>query len=151
MWDSFFLQYLWEISLGICVADYLKEKYIRVNNVYLFVIAFVCVFVYGVLGFLGEPFMTFNDPFALGFMLAAALLIYQIDSAKKQIIRISAISYEWYLTHVLVAEIVFLFAQRYAARSIIVNLLVLVLTFVLWLFTAKMHLFVMNVLKKNLT
>ena len=81
VWNSFFLQYLWEFSLGMILADYFTGK----NSLYLppqktLVIAAAAGITFlGVTGVVGGVMRTFNDiPSLIGYG-ALALLIYSIS------------------------------------------------------------------------
>lgn len=100
-WGSFFLQYLWEFALGMCVAQYLSEgNDIKISKYYLAGVSVLGLLAGGVLGIVGGFFNVFNDVFLMIGYMSVALFIYIVFSFIKNIcIKISSFSYELYLTH----------------------------------------------------
>lgn len=118
VWNSFFLQYLWEFVLGMILARrYLTTKSLPMPSIkVLILMSFVGLILYAVLGVKGGVFKLFNDIPALMGYLSLALLIYnmRIKVINEYFIYTSKISYEWYLTHILVfATIHFFFIGKY--------------------------------------
>lgn len=110
IWGSFFLQYLWEFSLGMLLAQRLFEgKDIYIKKSVLVVISVLGIGIASVATLRGGYFKTFNDFFALSGYAAIAILIYSLNMLwfKRCIMFVSKISYEIYLLHILVFEIVF--------------------------------------------
>lgn len=118
VWNSFFLQYLWEFVLGMILARRyftLKSLTIPPRKV-LALLSFVCLVLYAILGIKGGVFKLFNDIPALIGYLSLALLIYsmKIKFINEYFIYTSKISYEWYLTHILIfTSIYFFFIHKY--------------------------------------
>lgn len=108
IWGSFFLQYLWEYSIGMILADYLSEKEsVELSVHYIIALMIVGIGAEGFLGYKGGWGRTFNDiPALLGFV-SLGLLFCQSKGLRKIGKRIANISYEWYLLHILVFTIVF--------------------------------------------
>lgn len=111
VWSSFFLQYLWEFSLGMCIADYLyhgsdiviKVKYLIPASIIGLSITVVAVLAGGI-------FKVFNDVTSLIGYGGIALIVYMItwlEPIRMLIMRISTFSYEWYLIHILIFSGVF--------------------------------------------
>lgn len=69
IWNSFFIQYLWEFSLGMNVADHLYNgEKIEIHKTRLFVIAASGLVLEAILGLKGGMFKVFNDvPALLGY------------------------------------------------------------------------------------
>lgn len=108
IWGSFFLQYLWEFSLGIVIADKLFEETgeIKIRNSVLAIITVFGIAMEGILGTIGGPLKAFNDIPALFGYTALGLIIWQIICINKPICFFGEISYEWYLVHMLVFAII---------------------------------------------
>ena len=153
VWDSFFLQYLWEFALGICLADYLKqseEMSVCISNISLLIVGMGCLVVYGIMGYFGGFFKAFNDPFSLGFIAAISLLLFQIGVLKNFVLKVSEVSYELYLVHMVVAKIVFVTLGRIATPSLLSGIGVAILVLFLSLLVSKGYSELMKRLSKKL-
>ena len=119
VFGSFFLQYLWEFSLGMIISDLFHDKQeIRISNIGILVTAIIGIALEGILGIIGGTLKAFNDiPALLGF-LSLGLLIMQMPYVNKLFIWIGEISYEWYLVHMLIFAIAF--SILYGATGIII-------------------------------
>lgn len=111
VWNSFFLQYLWEFSLGMILADiYFVKKEIKIPSMMTLIIySIIGLGITGVTGIIGGVLKSFNDiPSMIGYG-SAALIIYSLKNKfiNGIFIKISKISYEWYLTHILIFSIIF--------------------------------------------
>lgn len=107
VWNSFFLQFLFEFSVGMAAADHIDEVvewYKKTSALKLFllgscgyILLLICYFSGGILG-------SFSDaPSAAGFVLCAlALYKLSVKPFNAVMIKLSAISYEWYLVHYIV-------------------------------------------------
>ena len=133
VWNSFFLQYLWEFGTGMVLADMYYHKKIKldlnINKFVMLLIGLVCTGIYGYLGIVGGNFKIFNDiPALLGYG-SLALFVYKlnINFLNKVFLWISKFSYEWYLLHILVFEIVYRLLQN-VLPSILVGVFALVLS-----------------------
>lgn len=107
IWGSFFLQYLWEFSAGMVVADHLsKGKSYQIPRLCLGLVSIAGL---GLAGIGLGPMRSFNDIFAVSGYLSMVLLIYSfaIPFLDTLVMFISKISYELYLVHILIFEIVF--------------------------------------------
>jgi len=101
IWYSFFLQYLWEFAIGMCLAEKLyNNETIKIKTVYLLPIAIFGLAIGGVLGSMGGVLKSFNDCFlAVGYG-GIALVIYRFVKPYRSLCeKICEFSYEWYLTH----------------------------------------------------
>jgi peptidoglycan/LPS O-acetylase OafA/YrhL len=112
IWGSFFLQYLWEFSLGMVIADWLNRgKDIKFKRVGLLLASVGGIGVAAVAWLIGGTLTVFNDIFSMMGYSAIALLVYSlgIKFIKNFILYISKISYELYLVHMLIFSLLFTF------------------------------------------
>jgi peptidoglycan/LPS O-acetylase OafA/YrhL len=108
IWNSFFLQYLWEFSLGMILGEQFLNNNTLMSKTYkkgtLLTIAIVGIIITGILGHLGGAYKLFNDPFSLMGYGGLSLFVYSLNI--KYIRRffewICTFSYEWYLLHILI-------------------------------------------------
>lgn len=116
IWNSFFLQYLWEFVLGMWLARIYFEQpeKIKIPSFgILCVTALAGVGLTGVSGFVGGIWKSYNDiPSLVGYM-SLALIIYKIGLRwmNRFFEYTNKVSYEWYLLHILVFSIYFKFAR----------------------------------------
>lgn len=106
IWNSFFLQYLWEFVLGMWLAKYFNKNSILTlpSYKYLTPICIISLIIYGLTGYYGGLLKSYNDiPSLLGY-LSIALIIYKISikSINHFFIFTNKVSYEWYLIHYLI-------------------------------------------------
>lgn len=110
VWNSFFLQYLWEFCLGMKIA----EVYVKNNSRLelpkvrtLLPVCIVAMVLTGTMGWLGHPWKQYNDFFSLTAYLSLALIIFSIGIPwlNGVMIYTNRFSYEWYLSHLLVFDI----------------------------------------------
>jgi peptidoglycan/LPS O-acetylase OafA/YrhL len=112
IWNSFFLQYLWEFVLGMWLAKvyYEHPEKIKIPSLTVLCIAALCgMALTGAAGFAGGIWKSFNDiPSLVGYM-SLALIVYKIGFGwvNNFFEYTNQVSYEWYLTHILVFEIYF--------------------------------------------
>ena len=107
IWNSFFLQYLWEFTLGMYLADkyFNNSSFIKLpskRKLLLFMV--IGLGISGACGLLGGYYKSFNDiPSMIGYM-SMALLIYKfrIPYLSTFFEYTNKVSYEWYLLHILV-------------------------------------------------
>lgn len=112
IWNSFFLQYLWEFCLGMIMAENMaKRKELRVSRGVLFCTAMIGIGLQAVFAFHGSVLKVLNDIPALIGYGSLALLIYSLRFINRPILFISSFSYEWYLLHILVFTLVFQFGK----------------------------------------
>lgn len=111
VWNSFFLQYLWEFCLGIKLAELYVKTPSLLNTLPCIQLVLICVVgivLTGLTGWLGFPWRLYNDiPSLMGYT-SLALIIYQtkIGAINNLFRNINKCSYEWYLIHVLAFQIV---------------------------------------------
>ncbi len=104
----FCLQYLWEFSLGMCVAEHLSSgKNIQINTITLFLLMVAGIGLEGVLALSGSIGKAFNDFAGLIGYGSMGLLLYQNTYIKRIGIWVGNISYEWFLVHDCVYAIFF--------------------------------------------
>lgn len=112
VWNSFFLQYLWEFCLGMKMAEIYHDnpKALEVPRwKYLLTLCVAGVGLTGIMGFAGWPWKLYNDiPSLMGYM-SLALIIYKvgIKPLNRLLEWTNRFSYEWYLVHMLVFDIIF--------------------------------------------
>lgn len=111
VWNSFFLQYLWEFCLGMKLA----ELYVRKPSAldlpkwkYLVPVCVVGMMLTGMMGWMGFPWKLFNDIPSLFGYFSLALIIYKLHIVvvNRFFSYTNRFSYEWYLVHILVFQIV---------------------------------------------
>lgn len=118
VWNSFFLQYLWEFVLGMMFAVKFREnpEFIKIPPLkYLIVLAVAGIAIVGITGIKGGIFKLYNDVPSLVGYLSFALLVYYAGTKIKWIndffLYTNRFSYEWYLVHVLVFITIFHFTK----------------------------------------
>lgn len=111
VWTNFFLQYLWEYGLGFLLADmYFHNTNWDFKKIPLYlqvIVTTVSFLIFAFTGLNGGILKSFNDIFAFGAIGGIYYLIYQIKLCNAPMITISKFSYELYLLHMLVFDIVF--------------------------------------------
>ncbi len=128
-WNSFFLQYLWEFSLGmICAELYVKGIKIKINALILLLISIVCLIITGITGSINGYYKMFNDYTSLVGYGGLLLFIYYLQFGKlnRFFMWMSKFSYMLFLVHILTFEILYRLFAKYCP-SIIIFLLVLTL------------------------
>lgn len=117
IWNSFFLQYLWEFVLGMWLAKkyFITPEKVKIPDLKtLFPVCIVSLVIFGVLGILGGVFKLYNDiPSMVGY-LSLSLLIYRLfpKILTEFFVKTNAVSYEWYLVHILVFACCFHFMDN---------------------------------------
>ncbi|CAA6799024.1 MAG: Peptidoglycan/LPS O-acetylase OafA/YrhL [uncultured Aureispira sp.] len=113
IWNSFFLQYLWEFSLGMAIADKASkdEKIITkgVKQSLLLTIGIASAVLCGVLTLkAGEPGKMFNDFFALTATAFFAVFVFnlKIKPLNKILLFVGKLSTPIYLLHILVILVI---------------------------------------------
>ena len=127
IWNSFFLQYLWEFALGMIIAEMLINKKTSVFNIrpiYILIVGLVCSVIYAVMAFIpGGIGKLFNDiPALLGYS-SIGVWIYLIKSKviNKFFLFTGKISYSFYLLHILILK---LFLQFSVSLPLAVTLII---------------------------
>ena len=116
IWNSFFLQYLWEFVLGMWLAKIYFEhpEKIKVPKFGILIVAMIVGFgLTGVAGIVGGYWKSYNDiPSLVGYM-SMALIAYKlgINWVNRFFQYTNKVSYEWYLIHILIFSIYFKFAR----------------------------------------
>lgn len=111
IWNSFFLQYLWEFALGMIVAEGANKHVYNLNmkNVYYLIIGLIFTAIFGVLSLNGgEIGKVFNDiPALIGYSFLA-IFIYKLNirQIKSFFIFTGKISYSLYLVHILIVLLI---------------------------------------------
>ena len=111
VWNSFFLQYLWEFCLGMKLAEiYIRhpQKVSVPDWKYLIPVCILGISLTGLMGLMGFPWKLYNDiPSLLGYT-SLALILYKANIKYINILFnfINKFSYEWYLVHMLVFSFV---------------------------------------------
>lgn len=118
VWNSFFMQFLFEFSLGMAAADHIdkvKDWYERSSVGKLLLIGAAGYAVLLITYFCGGVIGSFGDaPSAVGFVFCAlALYKLGLKHFNSLMIRLSAVSYEWYLVHYLVLIVCYFRAWDY--------------------------------------
>lgn len=147
IWNSFFLQYLWEFSIGIILAERYynrkeSKKIVLPNKVTLLFISIVGISILGITGIKGGVFKLFNDiPGAFGYA-SLAIFIYSLNVRilNYAFLFINKISYEWYLVHILIFSCTFQLFE-----GVIPQLLVAMISFILSILIAFTY---NNILRK---
>jgi peptidoglycan/LPS O-acetylase OafA/YrhL len=108
VWNSFFLQYLWEFALGMVIASLIyngfKFEY-RIKSIYILLTGIACCAVYGAMVFkMGDTGKLFNDVPALVGYSAIAIWLYLMGNkfVNNFFLFTGKISYSLYLLHSLV-------------------------------------------------
>lgn len=124
VWNSFFLQYLWEFCLGMKMAEIYHDnpKALEVSRwKYLLTLCVAGVGLTGIMGFAGWPWKLYNDiPSLMGYM-SLALIIYKvgIKPLNRLLEWTNRFSYEWYLVHMLVFDIIFYYIGHNAPIAVV--------------------------------
>ena len=124
VWNSFFLQYLWEFCLGMKMAEIYHDnpKALEVPRwKYLLTLCVAGVGLTGIMGFAGWPWKLYNDiPSLMGYM-SLALIIYMvgIKPLNRLLEWTNRFSYEWYLVHMLVFDIIFYYIGHNAPIAVV--------------------------------
>ena len=111
VWNSFFLQYLWEFCLGMKLAEIYVKRPSALDVPewkYLFPVCLTGLIMTGVMGWAGFPYRLYNDiPSLIGYT-ALALIVYKtgIGFINNFFCYTNRFSYEWYLVHILVFQVV---------------------------------------------
>ena len=111
VWNSFFLQFLWEFCLGMKIAEaYVIDpsQTIIPKIKTLLPVCIVTMILTGLMGWIGYPWKLYNDFFSLTAFLTLALIVFsfRIPWLNGFMIYTNRFSYEWYLVHLLVLDVV---------------------------------------------
>ncbi|MDE6065975.1 MAG: acyltransferase [Duncaniella sp.] len=111
VWNSFFLQFLWEFCLGMKIAETYVSDAIQTNIPKIKTLLPVCIvtiILTGLMGWIGYPWHLYNDFFSLTAFLTLALIVFsiRIPWINRFMIYTNKFSYEWYLVHLLIFDVV---------------------------------------------
>ena len=127
VWNSFFLQYLWEFCLGMKLAElyHKKPETLTVPKwKHLVPACIAAMALTGVMGMAGFPWKLYNDiPSLIGYT-SIALIIYKTDikAVNRFFSYTNKFSYEWYLVHILVFQITRHFLNGHAPFAVEIGL-----------------------------
>ena len=126
VWNSFFLQYLWEFCLGMKLAEiYVRnpERIVAPGWKALVPVCIVGMILTGLMGWQGFPWKLYNDIPSLFGYTSLALMIYKmsISVVNRFFCLTNKFSYEWYLVHILVFQIVTFFLEGWAPTIIVIS------------------------------
>lgn len=107
VWNSFFLQYLWEFVLGMQLAVYYKNNSnsFEIPSLKILIpISIVGIIFTGITGGIGGIWKAYNDIPSLAGYMGIALILYKLGFSfvNKFFSLINKVSYEWYLVHILI-------------------------------------------------
>lgn len=105
IWGSFFLQYLWEFGLGMCLGALHHRGRLENRRLPLPATAAVtlaALVLYGLMALKGGALAVFNDVFGAAAMGGLCLLLYHVKPLRAAFVWINGFSYELYLVHILV-------------------------------------------------
>ena len=108
IWGSFFLQYLWEFALGMCLGQRFYEGSLNLQILKLPVVSAVTaasLAVYALMAVQGGALSAFNDVFGATAFCGICFLLHQVPFLRPVMSRINAFSYELYLIHILVFSV----------------------------------------------
>lgn len=137
VWNSFCLQYIWEFSFGMVLADEFKKG--KIYKIYILQLFFVAVVGLGLQAGLAmylDKFKLFNDIPALFGYSALSLLLMNIKLIKKVCVIISKFSYELFLIYILVFKTVFQIIQF---NSLTMQIIETLIAFILSLICAFIY------------
>ncbi|MCD8291173.1 MAG: acyltransferase [Prevotella sp.] len=131
VWNSFFLQYLWEFVLGMYLAGVFKrhpEKLVLPEWWKLLTVGLIGMLLTGMAGFMGGAWKVFNDIPSLFAYMSVALLVYKSRVLNRFFIFTNKFSYEWYLIHILVFACVFHLFGDVSNRHLLFKLMTALVT-----------------------
>ncbi len=126
VWNSFFLQYLWEFALGMVIASLIHSGYkfnYNIKSIYILLTGIVCCATYGAMVFLlGDIGKLFNDVPALIGYSSIAIWLYLAGNkwANNFFLFTGKISYSLYLLHSLIWGLINLIFPNLAMPLILV-------------------------------
>lgn len=117
IWNSFFLQYLWEFVLGMKLALLYKENshnFCIPKYKWLIPIGIIGILLTGITGYMGGLLKSYNDIPSLFGYLSMTLIIYKmaIKPLNRFFTFTNKVSYEWYLIHMLIFGCCNLYLQQ---------------------------------------
>ena len=120
IYNSFFLQYLWEFGLGMVAADkFSNSNVLEFENTTLLVLCVIGIVTEGITGLLGGVLKLFNDiPAMVGFF-SLSLLFMRKKFINQIGIKVGEISFELYLIHCLIYSIIFFYTPGHLVYQLI--------------------------------
>lgn len=104
VFNSFFLQFLWEFVIGMVIAEYFnKNSNLKIRYKELLIAMVLGLGIHGALGLSG--FKVFNDFFSLIGYCSLALLVSNIKFVRNIVLWVGSFSFELYLVHYLASNI----------------------------------------------
>ena len=148
IYNSFFLQFLWEFSVGMLLAKLYKEKNKRIwvqPNLLLMFVAIGGILLMALMALKGGRVgQTFNDiPASIGYASFAAF-VFSVSSSvikplKRFLIFIGNISYEFYLIHMIIYLLLnSIIVEIFDIKSNIFTTLLVILPLTIW-FSSYVH------------
>lgn len=134
VWNSFFLQYLWEFVLGMYFAKYYKSNLTTFDLPGFRVLVPICIIGLALTGFTGIKggiWKLYNDiPSMMGY-LSALLIIYKLEvKFINNVFKFTnKISYEWYLVHILVFSCTSYCLRQFETPIVIIAIVSLILSY----------------------
>lgn len=123
VFNSFFLQYLWEFAIGMIFAEEYRKtgtlKFMNIKYSVLIPITLGSIIIFSAMALSGGVLKVFNDIFSVLSFGGLILIIYRIKLFNKFFIWISSFSYEIYLLHILILEVCFNSLSIYIPNIII--------------------------------
>jgi len=127
IWNSFFLQYLWEFMLGMFLAQCYKKNPNSLKTPKLWKLLFLRILglsISGITGIIGGVWKVYNDvPSMIGY-LCMGIIVCKAPLANKFFSFTNHLSYEWYLVHILVFKII----DHYIHLHLLMHLIICFLT-----------------------
>lgn len=112
IWNSFFLQFLWEFALGMLLSERYRAGKLSEDLCALKYVIPVTVLSFGLFAasglYGGAVLKSFNDVFSTFAFGGVCVLIARIRPLRPIWRWINSFSYEWYLTHFLVMTVLYL-------------------------------------------
>lgn len=149
VWNSFFLQYLWEFCLGMKLAELYRERPSALNIPkwrYLIPACVIAMVMTGAMGWAGFPWRLYNDiPSLIGYT-SLALIIYKagIGIINSFFSYTNRFSYEWYLVHILIFQII-MYITKGKISSFVEIIICLLLSYIIAMWYARLF------IKKQIT
>ena len=132
VWNSFFLQFIWEFIIGMVIASKFKRDNYQINfnlkPIYFLIVGILGCISYAFLAIKGGDIgkMTNDFPALVGYT-SLAIWLYQINlvAINKFFIFTGKISFSIYLIHILIFNILLLFTDKISVSIIFVAALIM--------------------------
>lgn len=149
IWNSFFLQYLWEFALGMILAEFLyNNNDLHVRKDVLYIVMVVGTGLQAFFALNGGMLKSFNDIFAFMGYGAIILIMYnwRIGIINKCVLCVSDFSYELYLVHILIFTVIF----KACPQELLLQVAVGVISFMICIIVAIAYHHIIKRLNKRL-